>query len=112
MRWRWWKAQCKVALDGAWVAVLSPNTHSVVDVKPGKLRFCAAGNVLSREIGPTWRSLLFLHATAGETYYIECSPGGDNAGVGEPTLSEPEQRQGKKAISKHRRVTFESKAER
>lgn len=109
MAWRWLRTQCKVALNGRWVAVLSPNTYSVIDVKPGRLRFCAAGAAMATYLAPTWRSLLFLHATAGETHYVECSPGGDDVGAGEPTLSEPEQTDAGKSVTKLRRVSFESK---
>jgi hypothetical protein len=101
-RWRWLGVQCKVALHGSWVAVLSPNTFSMIDVEPGNLKFCGASN----RMAPTWRSLLFLHATAGETYHVNCSPGGDQLGVSEPTLSEPEQAEGRKAVSGSRLVTF------
>jgi len=107
-RWRWLGVQCKVALNGKWVAVLSPNTYSAIDVEPGKLRFCAAGNRLQ----PTWRSLLFLHARVGETYYIECSPGGDELGANDPTLSEPEPAEGMNTVSKSRLVTFDVKSRR
>lgn len=109
LRWRWWSAQCKVALNGSWVAILNPNTYSVLDVDPGTQKFCGAGVVTGHFMSPTWRSLLFLHAEAGKTYYIECSPGADDMGATEPTLSEPKPADGQAAISKCRRVTFQVK---
>lgn len=107
-RLRWLGRQCKVALNGTWVAVLSPNTYSVIDAEEGNLKFCGASNVLS----PTWRSLLFLHATGGETYFVECSPGGDAWGASDPTLSETEQEESWKAVSRLRVVTFRLKSPR
>jgi hypothetical protein len=109
MRWRWWRSQCKVALNGSWVAVLTTNTYSSIDVSPGKLRFCSAGDFFRDEVAQTWRSLLFLHAKAGETHYLECHPGGDDAGALDPTLSELTESEGRKAIAQSRQVRFEPK---
>lgn len=106
LRWRTWFGQCKVALNGSWVAVLSINSYTYIDVEPGKLRFCAAGSFGRNTLAPTWRSLMFLNATAGDTHYVECSPGGDELGAPEPTLSELDEKAGQKIVSKSRRVTF------
>lgn len=106
LRWRSWLGQCKVALNGSWVAVLSANSYTSVDVEPGKLRFCAAGAFGRKTISPTWRSLMFLNATAGDTHYVECSPGGDDLGASEPTISEWDQKSGQNMVSKSRQVTF------
>lgn len=99
--WRWWRARCKVPLGGSCVAGLSPNPYSVLDVSPGMQKFCGAIMISKYAIAPTWRSLRSLHAEAGKNYYIECSPGLDDSGASEPTLSEPAPAKGRRRFLNH-----------
>ena len=112
-RFRIWKgAQCRVALNGAWVAALAKNTYSIIDVEPGKLRLCSSNDLtFGDDMKPTWRSLMFLYASPGDSHFIECSPGGDTMGMTEPALSEVDEATGVKIVSKQQLVKFRVKAD-
>ena len=107
-RFRIWKgAQCRVALNGAWVAALAKHTYSIIDVEPGKLRMCSSNDLtFGDDMKPTWRSLMFLYASPGDSHFIECSPGGDTMGMTEPALSEVDEATGVKIVSKQQLVKF------
>ena len=101
----WAGVQTKLGLDGKFVAVLSKNTYSFVQVDPGLQKFCVEGSMRKTSIN----SFLFLTAEPGKTYYLQGKPGGDAFGTHDPTLIEVSEEDGRKAVNKSQYVTFEVK---
>jgi len=91
-----------LAIDGKFVAALSKNTYTYVEINPGVQNLCAAGS--SRRASP--KSVLVITVEAGKTYYFEGEPGGDLVGTMRTTLTQVSEENGKMAIQKSDYVTF------